>query len=141
MNHKLLLVLSLYCLVSCATVPAPSHPKFTFPKEAFVGDVKRPYKVLGQVRSKVNFATLDFDHEEDALCANFYNKAVRDLVRRSKEQGGDAVIDVKSVVFLEDGRREVYVTPECADEGAEGQILVQGIAVRWQEQIIPPRTE
>jgi hypothetical protein len=104
-----------------------------FPKDAYVGDVKRPYKPLGLVKSRVDFSSLDERREEDALCKNYYNKAVEDLLKRAREKGADAVIDVKSVVFLEDGRMETYATPECADDGHEGQILAQGIAVQWKQ--------
>ncbi len=70
--------------------------------------------------------------EGKTLCANYYNKAVNSLVEAARRKGADAVIDVKSVVFLEDGRKEEYQTPECADDGMEGQILTQGIAVKWK---------
>jgi hypothetical protein len=106
--------------------------KYPFPKgKAFVGDVKRPYKKLGQVRSKVNFNTLDWIHEEDQLCRNYYNRGVTDLVKRAHEQGADAVIDVRSVVFTDLGGAETFQTPECSDDGQEGQILLEGIAVKW----------
>jgi hypothetical protein len=109
-------------------------PKFAFPKgRAFVGDVKRPYKKLGQVRAKVNFNTLDWVHEEDQLCRNFYNKGVKDLVDRARKQGADAVIDVQSVVFSDITGGQAFSTPECSDDGQEGQILLQGIAVKWIE--------
>ena len=50
----------------------------------------------------------------------------------AKKQGGDAVIDLKSVVYLEDGRREMYPSAECSDDGIEGQVLCQGIAIKWK---------
>jgi hypothetical protein len=53
-------------------------------------------------------------------------------VKYAKQQGADAVIDVRSVVFFEDGSRETYQTAECSDEGDTGQILAQGVAVRWK---------
>jgi hypothetical protein len=117
----------------CAThLPDPKVTRYSFPKgKAYVGDVKRPYSKLGQVRTKVNFNTLDWIHEEDQLCRNYYNKAARDLVERAKDQGADAVIDVRSVVFTEFGGAETFTTPECSDDGQEGQILLQGIAVKW----------
>ena len=117
---------------SCATIPEPKYDKFTFPKNAFVGDTSRPYVTLGPVRSKVDCVSLDSQREEKDLCRNYYNKAVKDLLKFAKRQGADAVIDVKSIVFLEDGRRETYKTPECSDDGGEGQVLAQGIAVKWQ---------
>ncbi len=118
--------------VGCSSLPTPPFKRHTFPsQEAFIGNISRPYQTLGWVRTKVNFASLDPEHEENLLCKNYYNKAVQDLVRLAKEKGGDAVIDVKSVVFLEYGTHEVYTTPECSDDGSEGQILVQGVAVKW----------
>lgn len=105
---------------------------YSYPKDdAFVGDVKRPYQKLGLVRSRVNFNSLDWVHEEDQLCRNYYNKSVKELVSSAKEKGADAVIQVRSVVFLENGQSETYPTPECADDGEGGQILTEGIAVKW----------
>jgi hypothetical protein len=131
-----LIALALSTLLSaCASLPAVKHKEYSFPKErAFLGDVKRPYEALGLVRSKVNFQSLDPNREEAELCRNYYNKAVTDLFKFAKDKGGDAVIDVKSVVFLEDGRHELYPTPECSDDGMEGQILTQGIAVKWKKK-------
>ena len=117
---------------ACTTLPAPKYSKHAFPKgEAFVGDAKRPYQALGLVRAKVEFPTLDPGRDEQELCKNYYNAAVQDLVKHARKAGGDAVINVKSVVFLEDGRAETHKTPECSDDGQEGQILTQGIAVKW----------
>ena len=120
-------------LLGCATVPEPKFEKHTFPKNAYVGDVQRPYTVLGPVRSKVDYVSLDPNHEEGRLCRNYYNKSVRELTKYAKRQGADAVVDVQSVVFLEDGRRETYKTPECSDDGGEGQVLTQGVAVKWKQ--------
>lgn len=134
MNPKSVLAFSMLVIGGwgCATLPEPKVKPYRFPKEeAFYGDVKRPYKTLGLVRSKVNFQSLDFTHEESDLCRNYFNKAVGDLVKIAKNQGGDAVIDIKSVVFLEDGRQETYPSAECSDDGMEGQVLCQGIAVKW----------
>jgi hypothetical protein len=119
----------------CATtLPDPKITHYEFPKgKAFVGDVKRPYHKLGQVRTRVDFNTLDWIHEEDQLCRNYYNKGVRDLVKRAKDVGADAVIDIRSVVFSELGGSETFQTPECSDDGQDGQILLEGIAVKWIE--------
>lgn len=120
---------------ACTTLPDPQHKSYSFPTEsAFFGNVTRPYKKLGMVRSKVDYPSLDSSREEDDLCRNYFNKAVRDLVKMARDQGADAVIDVKSVVYLEDGRQEVYTTPECSDDGMEGQILTQGIAIQWVQK-------
>ena len=135
-NLKVQLALAGAALLSgCGTVPQAKYETFEFPSSsAFVKKVERPFKSLGWVKSKVNFQSLDPGHEENTLCNNYYNKAVRELVETAREKGADAVIEVKSVVFLEDGRREVYATPECSDDGFEGQILLQGIAVQWKKE-------
>lgn len=120
--------------LACTSMPEVHHKSYTFPKDkAFVGDVKRPYEKLGMVRAEVNFQSLDFSREEDDLCRNYYNKAVRDLVKLAEEKGAQAVIDVKSIVFYQDFRSQVYSTPECSDDGGEGQALVQGVAVVWKD--------
>jgi hypothetical protein len=117
----------------CASMPKVEHKKYVYPDHyAFVGDVKRPYTVLGPVRSRVEFPTLDPDHEEKSLCRNYYNEAVRKLVQYARKAGGDVVIDVRSVVFLEDGRSETYPTAECSDDGEGGQVLATGIAIKWK---------
>ena len=125
--------------VSCGSIPTAKYDTFEFPaKFAFVSPATRPFQPLGWVRSKVNYQSLDPGREETTLCKNFYNKAIRQLVDIAKEKGADAVVEVKSVVFLENGRREAYTTPECSDDGFEGQILVQGIAVKWKKISDPP---
>lgn len=139
------LALFSFGLASCSSVPEAKFTKYEFPKGAFLGaPQKRPYEKLGQVRGKVNYNSLDAKHEEAALCRNYYNKAVSDLIKKAKEQGGNAVIDVKSVVFLLDGQHEIHSDPQCSDDGAEGQILVQGIAIKWIKpkrngMFIPPQ--
>jgi len=130
-TRVLLSTLFFSATVSCTTLPEPKFQKHEFPEDAYVENVKRPYTKVGTVRSKVNFPSLDFNRDENFLCRNYYNKAVRDLVKMAKKSGADAVINVKSVVFLGDGRQESYSTPECADDGEEGQILTQGTAVKW----------
>ena len=123
---------AIFLLPACTSLPTVHHKDYEFPKDrAFLGNVKQKYKTLGMVRSKVNYQSLDPNREEADLCRNYYNKAVKDLVQMAEDRGADAVIDVKSVVFMEDGRSELYPTPECADDGLEGQILTQGIAVKW----------
>lgn len=124
----------------CAGVPKVSHGRYSFPQgEAQFGNSERPYEVLGLVRSKAEFATLDPDVEERVLCQNYFNKAVRDLVKIAKKRGADAVLDLRSVTFFPDGRVETYEAAECSDEGDEGQVLVQGVAVKWKvAQSKPP---
>lgn len=133
LNKVIYLGMVMVGCVGCSTLPDPHHKEYSFPSQAFVGDVKRPYKALGLVRSRVNFQSLDPSREESDLCKNYYGKAVRQLLEIAKGKGADAVIDVKSVVFLEDGHHELYSTPECSDDGMEGQILTQGIAVKWKD--------
>jgi hypothetical protein len=124
---------ALILISSCSSLPTPQLKTYPFPYgTAFYGDVKRPYTKLGLVRTQVDFPSLDPKHEEDALCKNYFNKAAADLVSRAKDQGGDAVIDLKSVVFYEMGRSETFPRPECSDDGEEGQVLAQGIAVKWK---------
>ena len=121
--------------VGCSSVPAPKYEQYAFPKKAaFIKKSDRPHENLGWVRAKVNYQSLDPGREEGSLCQNYYNKAVKQLVDFAKEKGGDAVVEIKSVVFLEDGRREEYTTPDCSDDGFEGQILLQGLAVKWKPQ-------
>jgi hypothetical protein len=117
--------------VGCSSVPAPKFHAYVFPKNVYLGDVGRPYAVLGPVRSRVDYPSLDPQREEKDLCRNYFNKAARDLLKYARKQGADAVIDLKSVVFLVDGRTETYSDPECSDDGAQGQVLAQGVAIRW----------
>jgi hypothetical protein len=115
-----------------SSVPEPHMKKYSYPKgEAFVEVPKRPYKALGQVQTKVEYESMDFRHDENQLCHNYYNKAVKDLVKRAVGAGGDAVIKVQSLVFYEDGHHELFKTAECTDDGEGGEILAVGIAVKW----------
>lgn len=128
-------------LLGCGTIPEARYESFEFPnKNAFITAVKRPFQPLGWVKAKVNFQSFDPNREESALCKNYYNKAVRQLVQAALSKGADAVVDVKSVVFLEDGRQETYPTAECSDDGFEGQILLQGVAVKWKKEQKPQDT-
>jgi hypothetical protein len=120
--------------VRCSTLPTPKYQDYSFPSgEAFFGDAKQAYQPLGLVRAKVNYQSLDPGREEGDLCKNYFNKAVQDLVKMAHEKGGDAVIDVKSVVFFESGENQLFPTPECSDDGFEGQVLAQGIAIQWKK--------
>lgn len=120
---------------ACTTLPKITHKKYSFPDgKAYLSEPSRPYEKLGVVRSKVNYPTLDPDSDETRLCPNYFNKSVGELVKFAEEKGANAVIQVKSVVFLIDGRREVYPQPECSDDGSEGQVLTEGIAVKWTDQ-------
>jgi len=135
-NHKCYFcgVLIVLFLVSCASLPEIKHKKFTYPvNEAFIKRPKRLYTVLGSVKSRVDFPTLDPNREVDSLCVNYFNSAVHKLVEYAKDKGADAVMDVRSVVFLMNGKMETYPRPECSDDGAEGQVLTQGVAIKWKK--------
>ncbi len=118
-------------VMGCASLPEQKVKRFAFPKEAFVDVPKRAFRRLGLVRTKVNFNTLNQDWEESSLCRNYFNKAALDLVKRAKERGADAVVEIRSIVFMVDGKSEAYSQAECSDDGGEGQVLAQGIAVKW----------
>ncbi|RYZ65360.1 MAG: hypothetical protein EOP09_14375, partial [Proteobacteria bacterium] len=121
-------------VLGCSTLPGDKFIRHHFPKtKAFVDtEPTEPYKVLGVVRARANFNTADPNRDERMLCENYYNKAVKELVRRAKnEAGGDAVMRVRSVVFYMDGKTDLFPRPECSDDGAEGQVLVQGEAIRY----------
>ena len=60
------------------------------------------------MKGRADYPSLDSNHEEQELCNNYFNKAVADMVKLARERGADAVVDVKSVVVLEDGRVETY---------------------------------
>jgi len=122
---------------ACTTLPSPKFSKFSFPKNAFIDPITREYEKIGTVRAKVNFPTLDPSRDEDALCRNYFNKAVSDLVLLAEKKGADAVIEVRSVVFYEGAKSQVFLTPECSDDGEEGQALAQGIAVKWKPKASP----
>lgn len=119
---------------ACSTLPEPKYKKYSFPEASVYVDEKptRRFKVIGPVRVRVNFSSLISDREELELCQNFYNKGAGDLLKRAKrEMRADAVIEVRSVVYYMDGKSKRYPTPECADDGNEGQILMEGKAIRY----------
>ncbi len=76
------------------------------------------------------------DDDDTKLCKNYYNKSVKELVESAKKNGGDAVIEVRSITFHIDGSNQVFKEPQCFDDGAEGQVLTRGIAIRWKP--LPP---
>lgn len=131
--YRTLVFVGVIFTVQCTTLPTPKFKAYRFPKDlAFIEEPDRPYEKLKVIKTKVNFSSMDPTHDENELCANYYNKAARDLVKRAKDLGGDAVIKVRSVVFYISGEQQFHKTPECADDGAEGQILLQGVAIRWK---------
>lgn len=117
--------------MGCASLPEARHTWQKWPPNAFLNKPKRPYEVVGTVRSKVEFQSLDANNEESTLCRNYFNKAVKKLLEYAKDKQADAVIEVRSVVFLMDGKVELHPRAECADDGAEGQVLAQGTAIKW----------
>jgi len=132
-------ILIFFMLLGCGTIPTPKMTPHHFPKtgayaEDHPTDSEHPYDKLGVVRTKVNFSSLHPDRDDDELCRNYYNKAVNDLIKRAKtELKGDGVINVRSVVFYMDGSSNLYTSPECSDDGTEGQILVQGRVIRYKK--------
>ncbi len=121
--------------LGCANLPEVRHERFAFPKEnVFVEVPERPFEVLGRVKAEVTFPTLDEHSDEPGICKNYYNKAAQKLLAIAKKQAkADAVVELRSVTLLFDGRIERHKTPECVDEGGEGEVLVEGIAVRWKK--------
>ncbi len=81
----------------------------------------------------MNYKTLSARIDPEALCKNYFNKAAAQLTEMAKNHGGDAVIQVRSVVFHMDGSSKTFNKAECFDDGAEGQILAKGIAIRWEK--------
>lgn len=133
-RFRLLAVLGLLSGVGCSSLPEPKFTSYSFPEGSAFVDEKptRRYKVLGPVRVRVNFSSLNAEREETELCRNFYNKGANDLFKRAqRERKADAVIDVRSVVYYMDGKSKKFSSPECADDGAEGQILMEGKAIRY----------
>ena len=140
MNRNLPLLIALFCSACASTAldEKVKHPKFAFPeglvfRELPTGDLQgRPYEVMGWVRSKAVWPTLDQDAYSDGLCRNYFNKAAKNLLKEAKKVGADAVIQVRSVVFLLDGKVGEFPDPECSDDGAEGEVLVRGIAIKFK---------
>ena len=139
LSHRLLPVL-FFLISSCASLPDETvrHERFSFPdSQAFIElptgiHGKRTYKTLGWVRAKAEWSTLDQDVYSEGLCRNYFNKAVRSLLKEAKKVGADAVIQVRSVVFGLDGKIGEFPTPECSDDGNRGEVLVRGIAIKYK---------
>ena len=126
---------------ACAGLPEVKHEHFKFPdKGVYVelptGELEnRPYDILGWVRAKATYPTMDVEQGvgDEGLCHNYYNKAARQLLGEAKKAGADAVIKVRSVVFLLDGKTEEHPTAECSDDGGEGEILLKGVAIKYKK--------
>ncbi len=141
MSPKLWVGLLLMLMPACAGGPDLSperHAKFRFPKDSVHmeepegRDAGRPYQALGWVKSKASWSTLDQDPNSPRLCRNYFNKAAGSLLEEARKAGADAVIKVRSVVLLLDGTLETHPRPECSDDGAEGEVLLQGIAIKFK---------
>jgi hypothetical protein len=122
------------------------HQRHRFPKtgvyieEPDGLDQGRPFQTLGWVRSKATWSTLDQDPHAPHLCRNYFNQASKRLLEEAKKAGADAVIKVRSVVLLLDGRLEYHPGPECSDDGSEGEVLLQGIAIKFKTLPTPSPT-
>lgn len=114
------------------------HTRHRFPKdrvyieEPIGKDTGRPYLPLGWVKSKASWSTMDQDPNSPRLCRNYFNKAAKSLLDEAIKAGADAVIKVRSVVLLLDGKLEFHPGAECSDDGAEGEVLLQGIAIKFK---------
>ena len=134
------LTLGSLALTGCALVgkpkplPMPVFEGPLLPKGAFFGEPPYRYKSVGVVRATKEYPTLNIEMTEEleeAYCKKAFAEAVRELLQSAKANGADGVADIHSVVFLADGRRETFDRPECTDDGAEGDVLVQGVAIQW----------
>ncbi len=139
-------IFSLLYLVSCASLPEERHERYSFPAKNVYPELptgenlNRPYETLGWVRSRAAYPTMEQMDTNQPLCRNYYNKAAQNLLKEAKKAHGEAVIQVRSVVLLLDGKVEEHVTPECSDDGAEGEVLLRGIAIRYKPMPSPTPT-
>ena len=123
---------ALLASAGCRTLSDPEVKEYPFPTNVYVGEPGRPFQALGRVRTKVEWTSLNSTEDEDKLCLNYYNKALFDLYMRARERGADAVVGARSVTFQMDGKVEAHRSPECSDDGQTGQILAEGVAVKWK---------
>ncbi len=136
---KCFMGLMLPLLAACASTGSKSmEPPVVdgplLPKGVFFGAPPYKHKTLGIVRTTREYPTLNVgmtEALEQAYCRKAFAEAVRELLRLAKANGADGVADVHSVVYLADGRRETFDRPECTDDGEEGDVLVQGVAIQW----------
>ena len=142
-SEKALVLFCLLVATGCATsLPEERHKTFHFPeKSVYVEEptgenLGHPYEIMGWVKAREHFPTMEQDPNSQTLCKNYYNKAAHDLLKEAKKAKGEAVIKVRSVVMLLDGKTEEHTTAECSDDGAEGEILMRGIAIKWKP--LPP---
>ncbi len=116
-------------------VPKNEGPVSVLPPQVFFSQPSRAFEVLGTARSWHEFKTsLDESYDEKEFsrrCQQAFYQAAQKVLGIARSHGGDAVMQVKSVVFLADGRKEFYPRPECVDDGEEGEALVEGQVIRW----------
>ncbi len=129
-------------LSACSTdLPEEKHDRYAFPVDsAYVNlptgkNETRPYETMGWVRTKVVFQTMNQEPNNPTLCRNYYNKGVRTLLADAKKAGADAVVQIRSVIIFMDGKTEEKETPECSDDGAEGEILLRGVAIKYKKTL------
>jgi len=136
---------------ACSSAPPrklPPEPPRMVPAGVFLEEPLRSYQVVGTVRSWREFPASLNDFNDTLmmkrLCQQAFYDASEKLLKIAHENGGEAVMKVQSVVFLADGRKEFYSRPECSEDGAEGEVLVQGTAIRWggvgKDSGSPPKT-
>jgi len=132
-NLRLFLGLSLGVTAGCSSLPTVTHKKYAFPENAYIGVPKdlKAHEKVGLVKARATFETMELDSDPEQRCRNYFNKAVKDLVKLAQDNKADAVVDVRSVTFLMDGKSETYPKAECVDEGDVGEVYVQGIAIRY----------
>ena len=143
LRHVVPVILILVLSGCASSLPEEKHKTFTFPEMGAFVELptgkyeKRPFETLGWVRTKVNYPTMEQDPNNTKLCKNYYNKGVAQLLNEAKKAGGEAVIQIRSVVMLMDHSVQEYATPECYDDGAEGELLLRGVAIKYKK--IPPK--
>lgn len=131
-------------LAACASsLPKERHSVYTFPeREVYVEQPTgkrfgQAFKPLGWVKTKVRWPTMEQVPNDQSLCRNYYNKGASQLLDEAEKVGAEAVIQVRSVVLLLNGQLQEHPTPECSDDGAEGEILMKGIAIKYEPTPTP----
>lgn len=122
----------------CSTLPSESHEYYDFPKKNAYVQLppveKDRIEKLGTLRTKVNFSMTSPQMDEAKLCRNYYHQAAQQLLKMAKkDKNADGIMLIRSVVFYLNGKSELFDTPECSDDGSEGQILLQAEAYRLKK--------
>lgn len=123
----------------CSTLPSEMHDFYDFPKrDAYVQlppVEKSRIENLGTLRTKINFSMTSPQMDEVKLCRNYYHQAAQRLLKMAKkEKDAEGIFLIRSVVFYLNGKSEFFETPECSDDGSEGQILLQAEAYRLKNK-------